>query len=33
MAERIDTIGGRLNIFNIGGSTIVEAAFPDLQSP
>jgi signal transduction histidine kinase len=32
MAERIDTIGGRLNIFNIGGSTIVEAAFPDMQS-
>lgn len=32
MAERIDTIGGRLNIFSIGGSTIVEAAFPDMQS-
>jgi signal transduction histidine kinase len=32
MAERIDTIGGRLNICSIGGSTIVEAAFPDAQS-
>jgi signal transduction histidine kinase len=32
MAERIDTIGGRLNICSIGGSTVVEAAFPDVQS-
>lgn len=32
MAERIDTIGGRLNIYSIGGSTVVEATFPDVQS-